>query len=235
MVQDLTKYRFSLREAVSAGEPLNLEVIKVWRDRFGVTIRDFYGQTETTAMIGNFPWSEVIPASMGVPSPMYDVVLLDDQGSEVSKPGDIGNIAVRLTTRPIGLFAGYSDQAGNQQAFRGGYYFTGDRAYFDQNGRWFFVGRSDDVIKTSDYRVGPFEVESALLEHPAVAEAAVVGSPDPTRWQLVKAFVVLKPGISPSESLAREIVDRCKMVLMSYKVPRIIEFVEELPRPPAER
>ncbi|BBD73174.1 acetyl-CoA synthetase [Sulfodiicoccus acidiphilus] len=232
VVQDLSNLKFDkLREAVSAGEPLNPEVIKVWRDRFEVTIRDFYGQTETTAMIGNLPWEEVTPGSMGRPSPMYDVVLLDDEGREIRSPGTVGHVAVKLSTwRPVGLFLGYSDDSKNRDAFRGGYYYTGDRAYFDERERWFFVGRSDDVIKTSDYRVGPFEVESAVIEHPAVAEVAVVGSPDPQRWQLVKAFVVLKPGYRASEELAREIASHCREVLMAYKVPRIVEFVDELPK-----
>ncbi|MEM1626998.1 MAG: acyl--CoA ligase [Sulfolobaceae archaeon] len=232
IILDLKQYKFDkLRNVVSAGEPLNPEIIKVWKNRFGNVIRDFYGQTETTAMIGNLPNMEVKPGSFGKPIPMYDIVLLDDQGNEITRPYEIGHIAVRLTKwRPIGLFRGYSDIHRNEEAFKNGYYFTGDKAYFDENGYWYFVGRADDVIKTSDYRVGPFEVESALLEHPAVAEAAVIGSPDPVRWQVVKAFVVLKPGYEPSEKLAREIFEFVKKLLPSYKVPRIIEFVNELPK-----
>lgn len=227
---NLGKYRFpKLREAVSAGEPLNPEVIRVWQQKFDIRIRDFYGQTETTGMVGNFPWDVGEPGSMGKPSPMYQVTLLDDGGGEIQESGVVGQIAVKLDRRPIGLFKGYSDEDKNRACFRDGYYYTGDKAYFDGGG-WYFVGRADDVIKTSDYRVGPFEVESALLEHPAVAEAAVVGSPDPEKWQIVKAFVVLKAGHTPTHELALEIHSHVKRLLMTHKAPRIIEFVPELPK-----
>jgi len=140
-------------------------------------------------------------------------------------------IAVRLSRwRPKALFSHYSDEAKNREAFVGGYYVTGDKAYFDSEGHWFFVGRADDVIKSADYRIGPFEVESALLEHPAVAEAAVVGSPDPMRWQVVKAYIVLKPGYQPSQELATQIHDHVQRLLMKPKAPRIIHFVAELPK-----
>ncbi|BDB99609.1 acyl--CoA ligase [Saccharolobus caldissimus] len=229
IILDLNKFKFpKLREVVSAGEPLNPEVIKIWENKFNLRIRDFYGQTETTAMIGNFPWDISEAGSMGKPSPMYDIRLLDDDGNEVGK-GIVGHIAVKINKRPIGLFKGYSDEEKNKSAFRNEYYYTGDKAYYTDNG-WYFVGRADDIIKTSDYRVGPFEVESALLEHPAVAEAAVVGSPDPQRWQIIKAFVVLKEGYKPSYELALELHNHVKKLLMSYKVPRIIEFVPELPK-----
>ncbi|BCU71543.1 acyl--CoA ligase [Stygiolobus caldivivus] len=232
ILTDLNKRKFEkLRKVLSAGEPLNPEIIKVWRDKFKLTIRDFYGQTETTAMIGNLPYYDVVPGSFGKPFPMYDVRLVDDNGNEVTKPFEVGHIVIRLDKwRPIGLFKGYSDPSKNEAAFRGVYYYTGDKAYFDEKGYWYFVGRGDDVIKTSDYRVGPFEVESALIEHPAVAEAAVVGSPDPVRWQVIKAFIVLKPGYTPSEDLARDIYQHMRKLLSSYKVPRIIEFVDELPK-----
>jgi acyl-coenzyme A synthetase/AMP-(fatty) acid ligase len=131
--------------------------------------------------------------------------------------------------RPIGLFKGYFGNT-REDAFVGDYYLTGDKAYFDEDGYWWFVARADDVIKTSDYRVGPFEVESVLLEHPAVAEVAVIGSPDPIRWQIVKAFVVLKPGYEPSRELALELFKHCKSVLAKFKIPRIIEFVDSLPK-----
>ncbi|MEM4096312.1 MAG: acyl--CoA ligase [Metallosphaera sp.] len=219
-----------LRSIVSAGEPLNPEVIKLWKEKFGVIIRDFYGQTETTAIIGNFPFLKIKPGSMGIPHPLYDVVLLDENGVAITKPHETGYIAIKLNPRPIGLFLGYSDQNKNQEVFKGGYYYTGDKAYMDEDGYFFFVGRGDDVIKTSDYRVGPFEVESALLEHPAVVEAAVVGVPDPIRWQLVKAFVVIRKEYAPSRELAEEIREKAKVVLSPYKVPRIIEFVDELPK-----
>jgi acyl-coenzyme A synthetase/AMP-(fatty) acid ligase len=185
-------------------------------------------------MIGNPPWykGKVIPGSFGRPTFLYDVVLLDDDGKEITKPDEVGHIAVRLSNwRPIGLFREYLGAPEKMaEVFRGNYYYTGDRAYFDEKGYWWFVGRADDVIKSSDYRIGPFEVESALVEHPAVAEAAVVGSPDPQRWQLVKAFVILKPGYEPSRELALELFKHCIKVLAKFKIPRIIEFVPELPK-----
>ncbi len=234
MLQKLENYDFSnLREVMSAGEPLNPEIINTWRKYTDTTIRDFYGQTESTAMIGNPPWiREVIPGSFGFPSYMHDVALVDDDGNLITEPNQVGHIVVRLDRwRPIGLFAGYiGDEEKTRSVFRDNMYFTGDKAYFDERGYWWFVGRADDVIKTSDYRVGPFEVESALIEHPAVAEAAVIGSPDPIRWQIVKAFVVLKPDYTPSRELALELFVHCTKVLAKYKIPRIIEFVPELPK-----
>ncbi len=218
-----------LREVVSAGEPLNPEIIAKWKEWTGIEIRDFYGQTESTAMIGNPPWFKIKPGSFGIPTFMYDIVLLDDDLNEIKEPKVVGHIAVRLNTwRPIGLFKGYFGNS--RDAFVGDYYLTGDKAYFDEDGYWWFVARADDVIKTSDYRVGPFEVESVLLEHPAVAEVAVVGSPDPIRWQVVKAFVVLKPGYKPSRELALELFKHCKNILAKFKIPRIIEFVDSLPK-----
>lgn len=218
-----------LREVVSAGEPLNPEIIAKWKEWTGISIRDFYGQTESTAMIGNPPWFKIKPGSFGIPTFMYDIVLLDDDLNEIKEPKVVGHIAVRLSRwRPIGLFKGYFGNS--RDAFVGDYYLTGDKAYFDEEGYWWFVARADDVIKTSDYRVGPFEVESVLLEHPAVAEVAVVGSPDPIRWQVVKAFVVLKPGYKPSRELALELFKHCKNILAKFKIPRIIEFVDSLPK-----
>ncbi len=222
----------NLREVVSAGEPLNPEIIAKWKEWTGIEIRDFYGQTESTAMIGNPPWfkGRIKPGSFGIPTFMYDVVLLDDDLNEIKEPKVVGHIAVRLNKwRPIGLFKGYFGNV-REDAFVGDYYLTGDKAYFDEDGYWWFVARADDVIKTSDYRVGPFEVESVLLEHPAVAEVAVVGSPDPIRWQVVKAFVVLKPGYKPSRELALELFKHCKNILAKFKIPRIIEFVDSLPK-----
>lgn len=233
---DPTKFDLSsLREVVSAGEPLNPELYQWWKEKTGTEIRDFYGQTESTAMIGNPPWykgGKIVPGSFGRPTFMYDITLVDDDGNEITKPNEVGHIVVRLDRwRPIGLFVEYmGDPEKTAKVFVGNYYYTGDKAFFDEKGYWWFVGRADDVIKTSDYRVGPFEVESALIEHPAVAEAAVVGSPDPIRYQLVKAFVVLKPGYKPSRELALELFQHCRKILARYKVPRIIEFVEDLPK-----
>ncbi len=234
MLVDLKDMKFeALRDVVSAGEPLNPEIFEKWKEHTGTEIRDFYGQTESTAMIGNPPWfkgGKIVPGSFGRPTFMYDITLVDEDGNEITKPMEVGHIVVRLDRwRPIGLFTKYIG-ADRKDAFVGNYYYTGDKAYFDERGYWWFVGRADDVIKTSDYRVGPFEVESALLEHPAVAEAAVVGSPDPIRWQIVKAFVVLKPDYKPSEELARDLFKHCERILAKFKIPRIIEFVEELPK-----
>ncbi|MBW1975038.1 MAG: AMP-binding protein [Deltaproteobacteria bacterium] len=235
IISDLSKFKFeALRESVSAGEPLNPEIIQTWKKHTGNVIRDFYGQTESTAMIGNPPWykDKVIPGSFGEPHFMYDIVLVDDEGNEITKPDEVGHITVRLSNwRAIGLFREYLGSPDKMaEAFRGNYYYTGDRAYFDDKGYWWFVGRADDVIKSSDYRIGPFEVESALVEHEAVAEAAVVGSPDPKRWQLVKAFVILKPGYEPSRELALDLFRHSMKVLAKFKIPRIIEFVPEVPK-----
>ena len=231
ILEDLSRYRFRFRECVSAGEPLNPEVIEVWKRATGVTLRDGYGQTESTLMIANFPGGEIRAGSVGWPAFFYDMHVLDAKGVE-APPGKEGDIAVRLDPRPIGLFAGYQGASPEvtAKAFRGGWYLTGDRAYRDEEGRFWFVGRADDVIKSSDYRIGPFEVESALQEHPAVAEAAVVGSPEPIRGNLVKGFVVLKPNQAPSADLARDIFLFCRTRLAPYKVPRILEFCPELPK-----
>jgi len=182
-------------------------------------------------MVGNLPGREVKAGSVGWPSFLYDVRVVDEHGVE-AKPGIEGNIAVHLTPRPPGLFAGYLGAAPEvtARAFHGEWYLTGDRAYRDTDGRFWFVGRADDVIKSSDYRVGPFEVESVLTEHPAVAEAAVVGSPDPIRGALVKAFVILRPGRVPSPDLARDIFLFARTKLAPYKIPRILEFCPELPK-----
>ncbi|MBU0972657.1 MAG: AMP-binding protein, partial [Proteobacteria bacterium] len=186
-----------LRQSISAGEPLNPEVITRWKKHTGTEIRDFYGQTESTAMIGNPPWmsGRMRSGSFGMPSPMYDVALADDEGNQITTPDQVGHIVLKLDQwRPIGLFREYIGNPEKMSSvFVDNFYYTGDRASFDSDGYWWFVGRADDVIKSSDYRVGPFEVESALVEHPAVAEAAVVGAPDPNRYQLVKAYVILNP------------------------------------------
>ncbi len=231
VLEDLSKYRFALREVVSAGEPLNPEVIVAWQKATGLTIRDGYGQTESTLMVGNLPGEDVRLGSMGHPSFLYDVHLVDEHGRDVPA-NEEGDIAVSLDPRPIGLFAKYvgPDASRFAQVFANNLYRTGDRAYRDDEGRLWFVGRSDDVIKASDYRIGPFEVESALLEHPAVAEAAVVGSPHPIRGNVVKAFVVLRPAYSPSRALADDLFVFTRANLTPYKSPKIIEFVTELPK-----
>jgi acyl-coenzyme A synthetase/AMP-(fatty) acid ligase len=223
--------RFDLsrvRHMVSAGEPLNPEVIKAFRDAFGLTIHDGYGQTENTLLVGNFPGAEIRPGSMGLPSPGHEIGVIDEDG-QVVEVGEEGDIA--LGGRPPSLFREYYRAPDETAAvFRGGWYVTGDRATRDEDGYLWFTGRADDVINSAAYRIGPFEVESALLEHAGVAESAVVGKPDPDRGLIVKAFVVLRPGVSGSDALVRELQEHCKQVTAPYKYPREIEFVDELPK-----
>jgi acyl-coenzyme A synthetase/AMP-(fatty) acid ligase len=219
---------FQLRHAVSAGEPLNPPVIERWKELHGVTVYDGYGQTENTLLVGNFPGLEVRPGSMGKPSPGCDVRVVDGEGNECP-PGEPGDIAL---ARPIpALFKEYWNQPDETEAvFRDGYYLTGDRAYRDEDEYLWFVGRSDDVILSAGYRIGPFEVESVLIEHHAVVESAVVPAPDEDRGSVVKAYVVLGKGYEPSDWLAREIQDFCKAQTAPYKYPRQIEFISELPK-----
>ena len=224
----------SLKQSVSAGEPLNPDVIDKWKKHTGTQIRDFYGQTESTAMIGNFPWmkDKMRSGSFGFPSFLYDVALADNEGNEITKPDQVGHIVVKLDKwRAIGLFSEYIGSPEKMSSvFVDNYYYTGDRASFDEDGYWWFVGRADDVIKSSDYRIGPFEVESALVEHPAVAEAAVIGAPDPNRYQLVKAYVILNPSYQASRELALKLFKHTLTILPKFKIPRIIEFVPEVPK-----
>ena len=221
---DLSK----IRHAVSAGEPLNPAVIERWRELHGITIYDGYGQTENTLIVGNFPGVEVRPGSMGLSSPGCDVRVIDEEGNECA-PGEPGDIA--LAGRIPVLFKEYWKQPEETAVvFRGGYYITGDRAYRDEDGYLWFVGRSDDVILSAGYRIGPFEVESTLIEHPAVVESGVVASPDEDRGSVVKAYLVLGAGHEPSDELARDIQEFCKRQSAPYKYPRKIEFVSELPK-----
>jgi acyl-coenzyme A synthetase/AMP-(fatty) acid ligase len=221
---DLSK----LRHAVSAGEPLNPPVIERWKELHGITIYDGYGQTENTLLVGNFPGLEVRPGSMGKPSPGCDVKVIDLDGNEC-QPDEPGDIALAGRIPP--LFKEYWEQPDETEAvFRDGYYFTGDRAYRDEDGHLWFVGRADDVILSAGYRIGPFEVESVLIEHPAVVESAVVPAPDEDRGSVVKAYVVVGKGYEPSDELAREIQDYCKGQTAPYKYPRQVEFVPELPK-----
>ncbi|THB80991.1 MAG: acetyl-CoA synthetase [Desulfobacteraceae bacterium] len=223
-----------LRQSLSAGEPLGSHVIETWERFTGHQIRDYYGQTETTAMIGNPPWMihQMKKGSMGVPMGMYDVALADPMGNLINTPGQTGHIVVKLDRwRPAGLFNEYMGDPEKMHAvFVDHFYYTGDRASFDEEGYWWFEGRADDVIKSSDYRIGPFEVESALGEHPAVAEAAVVGAPDPKRHQLVKAYVILHPSYTGSRDLACELFKHTMHILPKFKIPRIIEFVPDVPK-----
>ncbi|RKH16313.1 acyl-CoA synthetase [Corallococcus sp. CA047B] len=232
VLQDLKAVDLSsLRHTVSAGEPLNPEVIETWKEATGLFIREGYGQTETVVIVGMFPSLPPRMGSMGKPSPGFTVGVINEQGEEVAD-GQEGDIAVRVKPeRPVGLFHGYlNDDAANAASSRGDWYVTGDRAVRDAEGYLWFVGRSDDVIKTSGYRVGPFEVESALLEHPAVAESAVIGVPDDKIGQRIKAYVLLTPGHTASPALAQELQDFVKKTTAPYKYPREIEFVSELPK-----
>jgi acyl-coenzyme A synthetase/AMP-(fatty) acid ligase len=232
VLEDLSRYRLAaLRHCIGAGEPLNPEVIDAWQRGTGQTIRDGYGQTETVILVANFPPLPVKAGSMGRPSPGFTVSVVDDAGREVA-PGAEGDIAVRLTPeRPVGLFREYwRNPEAMANCRRGDWYITGDRAIQDEDGYFWFVGRADDVIISAGYRIGPFEVESALVEHPAVAEAAVVASPDEIRGEVVKAFVILAPGHQPSEQLAQDLQDHVKRVTAPYKYPREIEFNTELPK-----
>jgi acetyl-CoA synthetase len=231
ILADLSRFDFGeLRHCVSAGEPLNPEVIRAWKEGTGVTIFEGYGQTETVLCIGIFPTMAAKPGSMGKPAPGWVVQLHDDEGNPVG-PGREGKIAIATDPWPVGLFREYLDNdEENKKSFVNGWYYTGDRAYMDDDGYFWFVGRDDDVIKASGYRIGPFEVESALIEHPAVAEAAVVGSPDVIRGLIVKAFIVLKPGYAPSDALIKELQKHVKLVTAPYKYPRAIEFMESLPK-----
>jgi len=223
VLEELGQFPVRLRELASAGEPLNPEVIEKVRRAWNLTIRDGYGQTENVCLLGNFPGQPVKPGAVGNPSPGHDVVLLDPEGRESGN----GEISIRLAPRPPSLMVGYlDDEKKTAAAMAGGYYRTGDVAHRDANGYFTYVGRADDVFKSSDYRISPFELESALIEHASVAEAAVVPSPDALRWSVPKAFIVLKPGIAPTEDAAREIFKFIRGRLGPYKRIRRIEFAE---------
>jgi acetyl-CoA synthetase len=230
---DFAKHDLSaLRHCTSAGEPLNPEVIRAWREGTGgLTVYDGYGQTETTALVANYRAMEVRPGSMGRPVPGWDVTVVDDDGGAV-EIGEVGNVVVRHDpVRPVGLFPGYHhDDEATAGVFRGPFYFTGDKAAIDEDGYLWFEGRNDDVITSSAYRIGPFEVESALVEHPAVMEAAVIGRPDPERTEIVVGVCILAAGYEPSPELAKEIQDFVKHNTAPYKYPREVHFVDELPK-----
>ena len=219
-----------LRHCVSAGEPLNPEVIDLWKRATGLDIHDGYGQTETVLLCCNRAGA-ARQGAMGRPAPGIDLAVIGDAG-EILPPGEEGDIALRVGEGlPPGLFLGYrGDPDRTASVFRDGWYLTGDRATVDAEGFFWFVGRADDVILSSGYRIGPFEVESVLFEHEAVAESAVVASPDPTRGEVVKAFIVLAAGHSPSDELAKALQDHVKATTAPYKYPRRIEFVDSLPK-----
>ena len=232
VLEDLKKYDLrELRHCTGAGEPLNPEVMKVWEEGTELTIYDGYGQTETVLLVANYRCLPVKPGSMGKPIPGFQIGVLDDDGEELP-PREEGQIAVKVKPqRPVGLFQEYwKDPEAMERSFQGDWYLTGDKAYKDEDGYFWFVGRNDDVIKSAGYRIGPFEVESALLEHPSVAESAVVASPDPIRGNIVKAFVILKPGYVPSDELVLSLQEHVRKTTAPYKYPRAIEFVTELPK-----
>lgn len=232
VLEDLRQFSLAkLRHCVGAGEPLNPEVIEAWKAGTGLTIYDGYGQTETVLLAANYRCLPVKPGSMGKPMPGFDVGVIDDDGKEVP-PKVEGDIAVRIRPeRPVGLFREYwRNPEATAKCVRGDWYVTGDRAVRDEDGYLWFVGRADDVIISAGYRIGPFEVESALVEHPAVAEAAVVASPDPMRGSVVKAFVILTRGHESSARLTEDLQEHVKRVTAPYKYPREIEFVTELPK-----
>ena len=221
--EDLAAYPVKLRELVGAGEPLNPEVISQVQKAWGLTIRDGYGQTETTAQVGNPPGQPVKAGSMGRPLPGYEVVLLDADGKQAEE----GEIALKLSPRPLGLMAGYKDDPSKMaKAEAEGYYRTGDVATRDADGYLFFVGRADDVFKSSDYRISPFELESFLIEHEAVAEAAVVPSPDPLKLAVPKAYIILRAGVEPSRETALDLFRFIRERLSPYKRIRILEFAD---------
>ena len=230
--EDLTKFDLShLKYCVVAGEPLNPEVYKQFYDQTGIKLMEGYGQTECTVAVATYPWMNPKPGSMGMPTPGYDIEIVDDEGNP-AEAGNEGEIVIHtLESKPVGMFNGYyRDDKLTATVWTNGVYRTGDMAWRDEDGYFWFVGRSDDVIKSSGYRIGPFEVESALMEHPAVLECAITAVPDPDRGQIVKATIVPSKNYQPSEELAKELQEHVKKVTAPYKYPRLVEFVTELPK-----
>ena len=230
-LNDLTRFDFSeLKHCTTAGEPMQTETIRIWKESTGLTIREAYGQTETVCMIGNFRGFKVKPGSMGKPAPGWRIEIHDEDGKPLPA-GEDGRIAVRLDPAPVGLFEKYLyNEPENKACFLNGFYYTGDRAYVDEDGYFWFVGRVDDIIKRSGYRIGPSEVEEVMSHHPSVYEGAVVGAPDPLRGMRVKAYVVLKPEFEATESLVRELQNYVKQETAPYKYPREIEFIKQMPK-----
>ena len=230
--EDFSKYDLSsLKHCSVAGEPLNPDMAEEWKKRTGIELREAFGQTELVVTLATFPWMKVCPGSMGKPAPVFDVDLIDEEGNSCP-PGVSGEIVIRTHHgAPIGMFSGYyRNQDMTDDVWDGKIYHTRDIAWRDEWGYYWYVGRADDVIKSSGYRIGPFEVESALLEHPAVLETAITGVPDPLRGQVVKATIVLKPGYEPSDALKKELQDHVKHLTAPYKYPRVVEFVDSLPK-----
>ena len=233
--EDLTKFRpRALRRCMGAGEPLNVSVLEAWREATDITIREGYGQTETVILCSSIPDLPVKPGSIGLPPPSMDVAVIDKSGNRLA-PGQQGQIAIRVDPdRPIGLFHDYwHNPDATAGCYLDGWYLTGDCAYTDEEGYFWFVARADDIITSAAYRIGPFEVEEALMQHPAVMEVAVIGKPDPERTEIVKAFVVLASGYLPSDELAHTLQEYTKRATAPYKYPREIEFMDELPKTPS--
>jgi acetyl-CoA synthetase len=231
--EDFSKYDLSaLKYCTTAGEALNAKVFETFEQRTGIKLMEAFGQTETTVQIGTFPWMKPKPGSMGIASPAYNIEVHNSEGKSC-KVGEQGEIVIKADRNnpPIGLFKSYyCDEKLTNEVWHDGYYHTGDIAWYDEDGYFWFVGRTDDVIKSSGYRIGPFEVESALMTHPAVVECAITGVSDDIRGQLVKATIVLNNGFEPSEDLKKEIQTHVKKVTAPYKYPRVIDFVKALPK-----
>lgn len=231
--EDVTKYDLSaIHHCCMAGEPLNPVVFDQWEKLTGHKLYEGFGQTEGPVLMANFEWITPKPGSTGKPSPLFDIHIVNENGKDC-EIGEEGEIVIKHAkeNRPVGLTIGYyQDEAANEKLYRGGDFHTGDNAWYDEDGHIWFIGRVDDVIKCSGYRIGPFEVESALMTHPSVLECAITAAPDPIRGQVVKATIVLARGYEPSDALKKELQNHVKKVTAPYKYPRIVEFVEELPK-----
>ena len=231
--EDLSKYDLSkIKWASTAGEPMNPEVFKKFYEATGLRLHEIFGQTELTVTVGTFLWMEPKPGSMGKPSPSFDVKVMDVETGELCGPGETGEMVIDTSKgRPVGMFMGYyDDEELTQSVWHDEYYHTGDVCWIDEDGYFWYVGRCDDVIKSSGYRIGPFEVESVLLKHPAVLECAITGVPHPERGQIVKATIVLSKGYTASDELKKELQNFVKSNTAPYKYPREVEFVPELPK-----
>lgn len=228
------QHNFHIKKLTSAGEPLNAEVVRFFKDHFGREIYDHYGSTETGMIVNNYNVTdmEVKPGSMGLPSPGFNIALLDGEGNPV-KDGEAGQIVVDTTAFPYFFLGYWQDPKKTAEKIKGKWFYSGDLASKDEDGYFWFQGRADDIISSAGYRIGPFEVESSLIEHASVAEAAVIGKPDPTKGEIVKAYVVLKPGFEASDGLAAELSAFVKNKLSKHQYPREVEFVEELPKTPS--
>jgi len=225
-----TRYPQRFRIVCSAGEPLNPEAIRWFREQYGLTVLDYYGMTESYPMVANYPWMEVREGSMGKPMPGWEMAILDEDDRPITTPGERGEIALKARSNPHYPLGYWNRDEDTERVFGGEWFRTGDAASADEDGYYWYEGRADDLIIAAGYRIGPFEVESACLEHPAVAEAAAVGSPDERRGHVVKAFILLAAGHEPSDALADEIKGFVRDRLSAYAYPRKIEFVTELPK-----